>query len=224
MNHPRILGIRTANQRDFHFGHNNIIRYCNRPFRSLDEMDQTILERLNASVKANDTLHFLGDFCIGSNGAGSGAPQTDSLQEVLCARRQSRQRSPQVDRRVFLAQQPCRNLNTWPTDRALSLCHAGLESVTSRIVASLRAFTWATPGGRPVTLTSKEVKLLAFLIRNPRRMISRDELLNEVWGYENYPSTRTVDNHIFRMFAHRNVRNPELKPPCVRHMGAIAES
>jgi len=51
---------------DFHFGHNNIIRYCNRPFRSADEMDQTILERLNASVEANDTLYFLGDFCIGS--------------------------------------------------------------------------------------------------------------------------------------------------------------
>jgi calcineurin-like phosphoesterase family protein len=42
---------------DFHFGHNNIIRYCNRPFRSVEEMDQTILERLNASVKPNDTLY-----------------------------------------------------------------------------------------------------------------------------------------------------------------------
>jgi calcineurin-like phosphoesterase family protein len=51
---------------DFHFGHNNIIRYCNRPFRNGEEMDQTILEPLNASVKPNDTLYFLGDFCIGS--------------------------------------------------------------------------------------------------------------------------------------------------------------
>ena len=53
--------------------------------------------------------------------------------------------------------------------------------------------------GRPVTLTSKEFKTLAYLIKNPRRVISRDELLNEVWGYENYPSTRTVDNHILRL-------------------------
>jgi DNA-binding response OmpR family regulator len=53
--------------------------------------------------------------------------------------------------------------------------------------------------GRPVTLTSKEFRLLAYLIKNPRRVISRDELLNEVWGYENYPSTRTVDNHILRL-------------------------
>ena len=53
--------------------------------------------------------------------------------------------------------------------------------------------------GRAVTLTSKEFKTLAYLIKHPRRVISRDELLNEVWGYENYPCTRTVDNHILRL-------------------------
>ena len=53
--------------------------------------------------------------------------------------------------------------------------------------------------GRPVTLTSKEFRTLAYLIKNPRRVISRDELLNEVWGYENYPCTRTVDNHILKL-------------------------
>jgi hypothetical protein len=53
--------------------------------------------------------------------------------------------------------------------------------------------------GRPVTLTSKEFKTLAYLVKNPRRVISRAELLNEVWGYKNYPHTRTVDNHIWRL-------------------------
>jgi len=53
--------------------------------------------------------------------------------------------------------------------------------------------------GRPVILTSKEFKLLAYLIKNPRRVFSRDKLLNEVWGYENYPATRTVDNHILKL-------------------------
>jgi DNA-binding response OmpR family regulator len=53
--------------------------------------------------------------------------------------------------------------------------------------------------GRLVTLTSQEFKTLAYLIRNPRRVISRDELLNEVWGYDSYPCTRTVDNHILRL-------------------------
>jgi DNA-binding response OmpR family regulator len=53
--------------------------------------------------------------------------------------------------------------------------------------------------GRPVILTCKEFKTLEYLIKNPRRVISRDELLNKVWGYENYPCTRTVDNHILRL-------------------------
>jgi calcineurin-like phosphoesterase family protein len=52
---------------DFHFGHSNIIRYCNRPFGDVAEMNQAILDRLNSSVKANDVLYFLGDFCIGDN-------------------------------------------------------------------------------------------------------------------------------------------------------------
>jgi DNA-binding response OmpR family regulator len=53
--------------------------------------------------------------------------------------------------------------------------------------------------GRPVILTCKEFKTLAYLVKNPRRVISRDELLNEVWRYANYPSTRTVDNHILKL-------------------------
>lgn len=51
---------------DFHLGHTNIIRYCNRPFATVEEMDQAILEHLNESVKPNDVIYFLGDFCMGS--------------------------------------------------------------------------------------------------------------------------------------------------------------
>ena len=50
-----------------------------------------------------------------------------------------------------------------------------------------------------VALTTMEFKLLRFLVQNAGRVISRDEMLNEVWGYENYPCTRTVDNHILRL-------------------------
>src|SRR6201982_1372171 len=53
--------------------------------------------------------------------------------------------------------------------------------------------------GRPVILTCKEFKTLAYLVKNPRRVISRDELLNEVWGDKKYPCTRTVDNHILKL-------------------------
>jgi DNA-binding response OmpR family regulator len=52
--------------------------------------------------------------------------------------------------------------------------------------------------GQPVVLTALEFKTLKYFTQNPRA-ISRDELLNEVWGYENYPCTRTVDNHILRL-------------------------
>jgi DNA-binding response OmpR family regulator len=50
-----------------------------------------------------------------------------------------------------------------------------------------------------VILTAQEFKTLQFLVQNADRVISRDELLNEVWGYQNYPSTRTVDNHILKL-------------------------
>jgi DNA-binding response OmpR family regulator len=53
--------------------------------------------------------------------------------------------------------------------------------------------------GEPVTLTSQEFKVLKFMVQNAERVLSRDELLNSVWGYRNYPSTRTVDNHILRL-------------------------
>jgi DNA-binding response OmpR family regulator len=48
-------------------------------------------------------------------------------------------------------------------------------------------------------LTSQEFKVLKFFVHNPDRVVSREELLNEVWGYQSYPSTRTVDNHILRL-------------------------
>jgi DNA-binding response OmpR family regulator len=57
----------------------------------------------------------------------------------------------------------------------------------------------ATRGGKPVTLTAHEFKLLRFFLDNPERVLSRDELLNEVWGYNAYPSTRTVDNQILKL-------------------------
>lgn len=50
---------------DFHLGHFNIIRYCNRQFADTQEMNEAIVERMNASVKPNDVLYFLGDFCMG---------------------------------------------------------------------------------------------------------------------------------------------------------------
>src|SRR6516225_3901061 len=57
----------------------------------------------------------------------------------------------------------------------------------------------AKRAGTPVVLTSHEFKLLRFFTENPERVLSRELLLNEVWGYNSYPTTRTVDNQILKL-------------------------
>jgi DNA-binding response OmpR family regulator len=54
-------------------------------------------------------------------------------------------------------------------------------------------------GGSPVILTAHEFKLLKFFTENAERVLTRDVLLNEVWGYNFYPTTRTVDNQILKL-------------------------
>jgi hypothetical protein len=52
---------------------------------------------------------------------------------------------------------------------------------------------------KQIPLALKEFRTLEFMIKNAQRPISRDELLNEVWGFENDPYTRIVDNHILKL-------------------------
>jgi DNA-binding response OmpR family regulator len=51
-------------------------------------------------------------------------------------------------------------------------------------------------GGRLVEMTRKEFALLRFLASREDTVVTRDELLNRVWGVGSYPLTRTVDNHV----------------------------
>ena len=53
-----------------------------------------------------------------------------------------------------------------------------------------------TRNGEPVELSAKEFQLLRYFLEHRGATISRDELLNQVWGYQNTPSTRTVDVHV----------------------------
>jgi DNA-binding response OmpR family regulator len=53
--------------------------------------------------------------------------------------------------------------------------------------------------GAEISLTAKEFGLLEHLLRNPGRVLTRDALLNAVWGYDYYGTTRTVDVHIRRL-------------------------
>jgi DNA-binding response OmpR family regulator len=57
----------------------------------------------------------------------------------------------------------------------------------------------AFKGGREVRLTRKEFDLLRYLVEHPGEVITRDRLLDEVWGYDRFPTTRTVDTHILRL-------------------------
>lgn len=59
--------------------------------------------------------------------------------------------------------------------------------------------------GTPVKLTNLELELLKYFAQNPERVISRDELLEQVWKLPNYPNTRTVDNFVLRLRRHFEV-------------------
>jgi two-component system alkaline phosphatase synthesis response regulator PhoP len=69
-----------------------------------------------------------------------------------------------------------------------------------------------TKNGAPVELSAREFKLLRYFIEHRGAALSRDELLNEVWGYNAMPSTRTVDVHIawLRQKIEDNPRHPQL--------------
>lgn len=66
--------------------------------------------------------------------------------------------------------------------------------------------------GHEVKFTPAEYNLLTFFLQNPDRPLSRDMILNSVWGYESFPNTRTVDAHVVRLR-----QKLEADPNCPRH-------
>jgi DNA-binding response OmpR family regulator len=74
----------------------------------------------------------------------------------------------------------------------------------------------ARRAGVPVILTSHEFKLMKFFTENAERVLTRDVLLNEVWGYNSYPTTRTVDNQILKLR-----QKLELDPANPKHLLTI---
>jgi DNA-binding response OmpR family regulator len=69
-----------------------------------------------------------------------------------------------------------------------------------------------TRKGQEVRFTPAEYNLLTFFLHNPDRPLSRDLILNSVWGYESFPNTRTVDAHVVRLR-----QKLEADPSCPRH-------
>jgi len=54
-------------------------------------------------------------------------------------------------------------------------------------------------GGKELDLTSLELEILKYFIAHRREVIKRDDLLDKIWGYDKYPTTRTIDNHILKL-------------------------
>jgi DNA-binding response OmpR family regulator len=107
----------------------------------------------------------------------------------------------------------------------------GMRELLARIRAVLRRATRDSPAlltfadvevdldqrvvrraSEEIRLTRAEFNLLAFFLQNPGRALSRDVLLNSVWGYESFPNTRTVDAHVVRLR-----QKLETEPEAPRH-------
>jgi len=87
----------------------------------------------------------------------------------------------------------------------IARAHAGDQETSTEIHASGvvidEASYTARVGGQPLNLTYKEFELLKYLAQHPGRVFTRDQLLHEVWGYDYYGGTRTVDVHVRRLRA-----------------------
>ncbi len=64
--------------------------------------------------------------------------------------------------------------------------------------------------GKTLTLSKRELALLRFLITKQNEVVSRDEILDEIWGKDNFPTSRTIDNYIlnFRKYFEPKPSNP----------------
>ncbi|MGN0494466.1 MAG: winged helix-turn-helix domain-containing protein, partial [Acutalibacteraceae bacterium] len=72
------------------------------------------------------------------------------------------------------------------------------EEIKKGLVIDNDAFT-AFVDGAPLELTLKEFELLSYLYENAGRVLTRDQLLNAIWGYDYLGDSRTVDSHIARL-------------------------
>ena len=98
--------------------------------------------------------------------------------------RKSESENPVIPSPTPKPTRPTSNLDWWPNQVNLQVLHQ--HSPRSNPMGN--DFDYA-----------QEFKTLKFFLQNPGRVISRDELLNHAWGYDNYPCSRTVDNHVLRL-------------------------
>ena len=85
-----------------------------------------------------------------------------------------------------------------PGDRRDGTPHTQGSYSGDRLMADFEAVAIAVDGA-PVRLTRREFELLRYLVQNKNRVVSRDRLLERVWGYERFVETRSVDVHVGRL-------------------------
>lgn len=68
---------------DFHFGHRGIIGYCNRPFASVEEMNDSLIKIWNAHVKPDDEVYFLGDFSLNPKWSKEIVPKLNGAKTLI---------------------------------------------------------------------------------------------------------------------------------------------
>ena len=90
-------------------------------------------------------------------------------------------------------------LRRWDWYRSASATPASAVLRFGGNEVDFRAFRAETWNGMPQELTEKEAMILKVLAERPGEIVSREDLLERVWGYDVFPSTRTVDNFILRL-------------------------
>jgi DNA-binding response OmpR family regulator len=73
------------------------------------------------------------------------------------------------------------------------------ERLTSKNIELIISERKATYNEEEINLTKMEFDLIYLLASTPKQVFSREKLLDDVWGYENYPTTRTVDTHVLQL-------------------------
>ncbi|WP_421787927.1 winged helix-turn-helix transcriptional regulator [Gardnerella sp. DNF01141] len=118
----------------------------------------------------------------------------------------------EVEGRLRLASQRIASNGPFVQSQDSKINDSAVDDGTMRsgdLVVDMRSYT-VSLHGRPVDLAYKEFELLKYFVQNPRRVFTRAHLLQEVWGYDYYGGTRTVDVHIRRLRAKLGVEYEHL--------------
>lgn len=120
---------------DTHFGHTNIIKYCNRPFASVEEMDTELIRRWNERVADDDDVWHLGDYCMGDP-----AKYTAQLNGKLSFIKGSHDKWMKHEPRLVELELPLSYSDNPNYPRLLVMCHYPMRSWNMSHYASWHLF------------------------------------------------------------------------------------